>query len=282
MHSTSSVLPSSCPGLLLGPVVCAGSPHGLVLGASPGTRGTWGSGRAGCVLVAARTAGVREREGFSAEITHAASIPRTGHTCRDTETRTGRARRELRGTQRARGLQLHRRCSIPGRVCFKSLPPPSLPGEELLSLNWRMLQAPADEPEESCGKVKASEEAAWSCRVSPQLAAASPACCGRCHLQDREWPCGREVRGLRGAAGLSPPPRFNLQRARPVLSSPGMSLLLAPAAARRGRGGGHGSPPCLGPARVEAEDRGVAASLYVAGGQWGSPGRSRLQRSAGW
>ncbi|CAN8200623.1 unnamed protein product [Coccothraustes coccothraustes] len=48
-----------------------------------------------------------------------------------------------------------------------------------------MLQAPADEPEESCGKVKASREAACSCRVSPQLAAASPACCGRCHLQDR-------------------------------------------------------------------------------------------------
>ncbi|KAJ7395677.1 hypothetical protein BTVI_152554 [Pitangus sulphuratus] len=48
-----------------------------------------------------------------------------------------------------------------------------------------MLQAPADEPEESCGKVKASGEAACSCRVSPQPAAASPACSGRCHLQDR-------------------------------------------------------------------------------------------------
>lgn len=63
---------------------------------------------------------------------------------------------------------------IPVRVCLKSLPP-SLPGEELLPLNWRMLQAPADEPEESCGKVKASGEAACSCRLSPQPAAANQA-----------------------------------------------------------------------------------------------------------
>ncbi|XP_074419469.1 interferon alpha-inducible protein 27-like protein 2A [Larus michahellis] len=46
-----------------------------------------------------------------------------------------------------------------------------------------MLQAPADEPEESCGKVKASGEAACSCRLSP-LPPAEPAA-GRCHLQDR-------------------------------------------------------------------------------------------------
>ncbi|KAM6235399.1 uncharacterized protein M6G45_013663 [Spheniscus humboldti] len=39
-----------------------------------------------------------------------------------------------------------------------------------------MLQAPAEEPEESCGKVKASGEASCSCRVSPQPAAASRAC----------------------------------------------------------------------------------------------------------
>lgn len=170
-----------------------------------------------------------------------------------------------------------RRCCIPGRVCLKSLPPPSLPGEELLPLNWRMLQAPADEPEESCGKVKASGEAACSCRVSPRLAAASAACCGRCHLQHSEWPCGREVRGLRRAAGLSPPPRFNLQRARPVLSPPGPGMLLLPGAgsAWAGRGhpgdGGHRSPPCLGPARVEVEEWGVAASLSVAGGTMGPP-----------
>ncbi|KAM6045184.1 uncharacterized protein VSU04_013379 isoform 3-T3 [Chlamydotis macqueenii] len=36
-----------------------------------------------------------------------------------------------------------------------------------------MLQAPADEPEESCGKVKASGEAACSWRVSPQPAVTS-------------------------------------------------------------------------------------------------------------
>lgn len=178
----------------------------LCAGGSPGCLGPGGSG-------------ILSRD-------HPHSIPQIGHVCWDTETRMGRTRREFRGAQRAGVFSCSRRCCIPGRVCLKSLPPPSLPGEELLPLNWRMLQAPADEPEESCGKVKASGEAACSCRVSPQLAAASPACCGRCHLQDREWPCGREVRGLRGAAGLSPPQRFNLQQARPVLNPPGPGMLL--------------------------------------------------------
>ncbi|XP_059724497.1 uncharacterized protein LOC132338715 [Haemorhous mexicanus] len=151
------------------------------------------------------------------------------------------------------------------RVCLKSLPPPSLPGEELLPLNWRMLQAPADEPEESCGKVKASREAACSCRVSPQLAAASPACCGRCHLQDREWPRGREVRGLRGAAGLSPQPRFNLQRAWPVLSPPGPGMLLLRGAGSGSAWAGRGHP-----------GEGDTAAPPV----WGQPGCRR--RSGGW
>lgn len=67
--------------------------------------------------------------------------------------------------QRAEGLHLHPEASAAraGAALNPSLPP-SLPGEELLLLNWRMLQAPADELEESCGKVKASWEAACSCR----------------------------------------------------------------------------------------------------------------------
>lgn len=251
---------------LLGPVVCVDSPHDMALGPPPGTRGTWGRWQSWpvvSVLVAALAASVREGEGFSAEITRTA-FPELG-TCASTPRPGWGERGGSFGLPSERGVfSCSRRCCIPGRVCLKSLPPPSLPGEELLPLNWRMLQAPADEPEESCGKVKASGEAACSCRVSPQLAAASPACCGRCHLQDREWPCGREVRGLRGAAGLSPPPRFNLQRARPVLSPPGPGMLLQLGAGSGSGWAGRGDP-----------GEGVTATPPA----WGQPGWRR--RSGG-
>lgn len=90
MHSTGSVLPSSCPGLLLGPVLGAGSPR-TRLGTPAGTRGTWGrwqSWPAVCVLLAALAVSVREGEGFSAEITqNRAHVP--GHRRQDGESEEG-------------------------------------------------------------------------------------------------------------------------------------------------------------------------------------------------
>lgn len=92
-----------CPRAALGPVVCAGSPHDMALGAPPGTRGTWGrwlraGGSPGCLGPEGR--GFLSRD-------HPRRILRIGHMCRDTETRMGRTRREIRGAQRARGLQPH-------------------------------------------------------------------------------------------------------------------------------------------------------------------------------
>ncbi|XP_074412072.1 uncharacterized protein LOC141731345 [Zonotrichia albicollis] len=90
VHSTSSILPSSCPGLLLGPVLCAGSPT-TRLGTPEGARGTWGrwqSWVAVCVLVTALAVSVREGEGFSAEITqNRARVP--GHQRQDGESEEG-------------------------------------------------------------------------------------------------------------------------------------------------------------------------------------------------
>lgn len=63
---------------------------------------------------------------------------------------------------------------IPGRGCLKSLPPSLPPWRGTSPAELRMLQAPADEPEESCGKVKASGEAARSSRESPQPAPPQP------------------------------------------------------------------------------------------------------------
>lgn len=161
-----------------------------------------------------------------------------------------------------------RRCCIPGRVCLKSLPPPSLPGEELLPLNWRMLQAPADEPEESCGKVKASGEAA--CSVLAVTAAAAVT--------------SRTVSGLAGGScGVCGGQRGFPRRRGLTFSEPGRCwgccCRCCCCTAWAGRGhpglGGHRSPPCLGPARLEEEEEEWGASLCA----WG--GRSRLLRGPG-
>lgn len=168
--------PPSCPGLLLGPAMLSGSPHGIAPGPPPeghraGGRGAWlcAAGRPGCL--------VQEGEGFSAEITRASS-PEPGHAASRVpghQAQAGACEEGAAGCPASGGSSpAPGGIRIPGRVCLKSLPP-SLPAEELLPLNWRMLQAPADEPEESCGKVKASGEAACSCRVSPQPTAASRA-----------------------------------------------------------------------------------------------------------
>lgn len=144
---------------------------------APPTTRPWGTGGHGAELAGCPCAGCLGREGegegegkgFSAEITHTAS-PEPG-TCAGTPGPGWGERGGSFELPSERGVfSCSRGCCIPGRVCLKSLPPPSLPGEELLPLNWRMLQAPADEPEESCGKVKASGEAPCPCRVSPQLA----------------------------------------------------------------------------------------------------------------
>lgn len=134
-----------CKARQVSPWCCSGTP----------TRHPWDVGQAaegrGGRLAACRWQLSSRRERVSsADITHAASLeqgtPRA--VCRDTEPGMGCTRKGAAGFPASGGSSpVPGDVRIPVRVCLKSLPP-SLPGEELLPLNWRMLQAPADEPEE--------------------------------------------------------------------------------------------------------------------------------------